>query len=174
MDDTRDGHAARHRFLPARRRAAAAGNAAAVYDGRYLYVAGPPTTIGGVSYAGSIQRLDPTTGTPLWQTGLPNCVLGTPTMNAGGVIAVGTFDNTATPNAIYLISAATGQILRTLSQGSPDFAQNVFANGWLFTAVFSGVSAWGFPNGAPKTGATSTASSSPRERADGKRDDLRG
>jgi outer membrane protein assembly factor BamB len=127
-------------------KAAAAGleqcNAAAVYDGRYLYVSGPPTTIGGTTYAGSIRRLDPATGAPLWQTGLPNGVLGTPTMNGGGVIAVGTYDDTATPNAIYLISAATGRILRTLSQGSPDFAQNVFANGWLFTVDDSGVSAW--------------------------------
>lgn len=121
-------------------------NAAAVYDGKYLYVSGPPTTIGGTTYPGSIQRLDPTTGAPLWQTGLPNCVLGTPTMNGGGVIAVGTYDLTETPNAIYLISAATGQILRTLAQGSPDFAQNVFANGWLFTADDSGVSAWGLPS----------------------------
>jgi hypothetical protein len=64
-------------------------------------------------------------------------------MNGGGVIAVGTYDSSTTPNAIYLLSAATGRIVRTLIKGTDDFAQSVFADGWLFTANGYGVSAWG-------------------------------
>src|SRR5260370_39057468 len=78
-------------------------SAAPIYDGTYLYMAGDPTTINGVAYRGSIQRLDPSTGATLWETGLPNSVIGSPTMNGGGVIAVGTDGFTGTPQARYLI-----------------------------------------------------------------------
>ena len=36
----------------------------------------------------------------------------------------------------------TQQILSTLITGSTDFAQSVFAGGWLFTANGNGVYAW--------------------------------
>ena len=118
-------------------------SAAPIYDGTYLYMAGDPTTIGGVAYRGSIRRLDPSTGATLWETGLPNSVLGSPTMNGGGVIAVGTYDFTSTPNAVYLIDASTGTILRTLTTGGYNFAQSVFADGMLFTANGPrGLTAW--------------------------------
>ncbi len=118
-------------------------SAAPVYDGTSLYMAGDPTTIGGVAYRGSIRRLDPSTGATLWETGLPNSVLGSPTMNGGGVIAVGTYDFTGTPNAVYLIDASTGAILRTLTTGGYTFAQTVFADGMLFTAnTYRGLTAW--------------------------------
>ena len=48
-------------------------------------------------------------------------------MDGGGVIAVGTYDSSTTPNAIYLVKAATGRIVRALLKGSYDFAQSVFA-----------------------------------------------
>ncbi len=117
--------------------------ASSAYDGTNLYVAATATVIGGKSYPGSIRRLDPATGRVLWQTGLPNGVLGTPTLDGAGVIAVGTYGATATPNAVYLVNARTGHILRTLITGSNDFAQSVFAGGWLFTANGNGVYAWG-------------------------------
>jgi hypothetical protein len=79
----------------------------------------------------------------LWATGLPNGVLGGPTLDGAGLLAVGTYGSSATPNAVYLINAKTGQIVRTLIAGSNDFAQSVFAGGWLFTANGDGVSAWG-------------------------------
>jgi len=44
---------------------------------------------------------------------------------------------------VYLVSARTGRILRTLMTGSKDFAQATFAGGWLFTANANGVYAWG-------------------------------
>jgi outer membrane protein assembly factor BamB len=115
------------------------------YDGKHLYVAGGPTIIGGLGYMGSIRRLDPATGRILWQTGLSNTVLGTPTLDGAGVIAVGTYGVSAVPNAVYLLDARTGQILRTLITGSSDFAQSVFADGWLYTANGTGIYAWGQP-----------------------------
>jgi outer membrane protein assembly factor BamB len=84
-----------------------------------------PTAINGIAYRGSVRRVDPATGDFLWQTGLPNSVLGAPSMNGGGVIAVGTYDFTATPNAVYLLDATTGHIVRTLNTGGKTFAQTV-------------------------------------------------
>jgi outer membrane protein assembly factor BamB len=114
-------------------------SAAAIWDGSSLYFAGDPTTINGVAYRGSVRRVDPATGAFLWQTGLPNSVLGAPSMNGGGVIAVGTYDFTATPNAVYLLNAGTGEIVRTLNTGGKTFAQSVFANGYVFTANTGGL-----------------------------------
>ena len=115
----------------------------AIYDGHVLYVATPRHVINGKAFPGSVQALNPLTGALLWQTGLPNGVIGTPTMDAGGVIAVGTYDFTKTPNAIYLLRASDGTILRRLVSGSQDFAQSVFADGMLFTANGNGLVAWG-------------------------------
>ncbi|HLG92921.1 MAG TPA: PQQ-binding-like beta-propeller repeat protein, partial [Acidimicrobiales bacterium] len=74
--------------------------AASVWDADHsrLYVAGNLTTIGGVSYRGSVQEVDPATGAPIWQTGLPGSVLGTPTLDGSGVLAVGTSDFDGYPN----------------------------------------------------------------------------
>lgn len=119
--------------------------ASSAYDGKYLYVAAGSTVIGGQPYLGSIRRLNPATGKILWQTGLPNAVLGAPTLDGAGVIAVGTYGTSSTPNAVYLLDARTGQILHILITGSANFAQSVFARGWLFTANSSGVYAWGEP-----------------------------
>jgi outer membrane protein assembly factor BamB len=118
-------------------------SAAAIYDGTYLYMAGDATTVGGVAYRGSVLRMDPGTGAILWQTGLPNSVIGSPTMNGGGVIGVGTYDSSTVPNAEYLVNSSTGQIIRTLATGGNDFAQNVFANGYVFVAnVGQGLNAY--------------------------------
>jgi outer membrane protein assembly factor BamB len=115
--------------------------AAAAFDGTSLYMAGTATTIGGKSYRGSIMKINPSTGTFGWHTGLPNAVVGAPAMSAGGVISAGTYDTSTTPNAEYLVNAASGKILRTLYK-SYDFAQGVFAGGWLYTANGTGVYGW--------------------------------
>ena len=116
--------------------------ASAAYNGSELFVAGPEEMIGSVDYNGSVQALNPGTGAVIWQTGLPNGVIGTPTVDGAGVIAVGTYQATTVPNGIYLLDAATGTILRELTSGSPDFAQNVFAEGQLFTADRDGLTDW--------------------------------
>jgi outer membrane protein assembly factor BamB len=115
--------------------------AAPVFNGSSLFVAGTAFTVNGVRYGGSVQERNPATGALRWATGLPNGDIGSPTMDGGGVIAVGTFD-ASTTNATYLLSASSGQILRTLVQGTA-FAQSVFADNWLFSANSNGVFAWG-------------------------------
>jgi polyvinyl alcohol dehydrogenase (cytochrome) len=117
-------------------------DAAPVYNGKDLFLAGPEVTIGGTTYRGSVQERDPATGKVIWETGLPNGVIGSPTMDGAGVLAVGTYDHTSTPNYTYLINAATGKIIRTLVRGF-DFGQSVFADNWLFTSNDDGVYAWG-------------------------------
>jgi outer membrane protein assembly factor BamB len=116
-------------------------SAAAVYDGRHLYLGGTAVTIRGRTFRGSVQERS-TDGRLLWAVGLPDGVIGSPSADAGGVVAVGTFDNAA-PNGVYLVSARTGRIVRRLISGSDDFAQSVFAGGWLFTANGYGLDAWG-------------------------------
>jgi hypothetical protein len=112
-----------------------------VYTGKLLYLAANQVTIKGTSYPGSVQARVPGSG-HLWETVLPNGVVGSPTMDGAGVLAVGTFDSTSTPNATYLVRASSGRFLRTLVQGM-DFAQTVFANNLLFTANSNGVYAFG-------------------------------
>ena len=118
--------------------------ASAAYDGKSLYIAARNTTIGGTSYEGSIRRVSALTGKVIWQTPLPNGAFGTPTLDGAGVLAVGTYDFTDTDDGVYLLNAATGAILGSIS-ADPTFAQSVFANGWMFTASGSGVTAWAPP-----------------------------
>ncbi|MBI3811122.1 MAG: PQQ-binding-like beta-propeller repeat protein [Nitrospirae bacterium] len=108
--------------------------AAAVWDGSRLFVAGNETTIRRVAYKGSVRRLSPATGKPIWETGLPAQVIGTPTLNASGVLAAATWNFSA--NAAYLLNAATGAILATIStSNSMVFAQPVFADNYLLIAT---------------------------------------
>ena len=116
--------------------------AAPVYNGQDLFLGGNETTSDAtVTAAGTIQELVPTTGAVVWQTALQDGVIGSPTMDGGGVIAVGTYGGSPSPNETYLVDAATGQIIRTIAQGL-DFAQTVFANNWMFGANNNGVYAW--------------------------------
>jgi outer membrane protein assembly factor BamB len=123
---------------PVWQRAIARGGAnvaAPVFDGTHLFLAGTRTTIKGVSYDGSIRGVDPATGAVLWQTGLTGKIIGTPGMDGAGVIAVSSYGSRGGQNALWLINAANGQILKTISYGtSSTFAQPVFADGYLFTA----------------------------------------
>ncbi len=102
-----------------------------------LFIGGNATTIGGTSFGGSVREVSPATGAYGWQTGLPCAVMGTPGLDNGGVLAVGTYycRKPATPGA-YLVSAATGAMLKTLPVGSSRvFGQPVFAQGTLFIAT---------------------------------------
>jgi outer membrane protein assembly factor BamB len=114
--------------------------ASPAYNGNFLYLAANTVTIKGVRYPGSVQERRPDSGALVWQTGLPNGVLGSLALDGGGVLAVGTYDFSS-PNATYLIAARSGRILRTVGHGM-DFAQNVFAGNWLFTANDNGLYAF--------------------------------
>lgn len=101
-------------------------DAAAPWDGSSLYVSSNGTTIGGVSYAGAIRSLNAATGSPNWQTGLAGPVIGSPSLDGGGVLAVPTYAS----SGLYLIDAATGAILRRINTDA-EFGQPVFAGGML-------------------------------------------
>ena len=120
--------------------------AACVWDGSRLFLSGPLTRIGGVDYRGSVRRVDPATGKPLWERGLPGVVIGTPSINGSGVIAAPIFEFNAALSGTYLLDASTGGIVRFLAGGT-QFAQPTFAGRYLFTAAQTGgvVTAWKLP-----------------------------
>jgi outer membrane protein assembly factor BamB len=113
------------------------------FNGKVLYFAGNQTTIKGVTYLGSVQARKPGSGELIWETPLAEGVTGSPSIDGGGVLAVPGYrpPATGTPDAVYLIRPSSGRILRALAQGT-EFAQAVFAGGWLFSADSSGVYAW--------------------------------
>ena len=119
---------------------AATGNGAlsclgsAIWDAAHsvLYVPGNATTIGGRAYNGSIRALNPDNGHQIWARGLPALVLGSPSLDASGVIAAATYFP-GTTSGTYLINAANGGILSVVPVGR-EFAQPVFADSYLFLA----------------------------------------
>jgi outer membrane protein assembly factor BamB len=117
--------------------------ASPVYNGKDLYFGGNQTKLGGVTYAGSIEERSPATGALIWATGLPGGVMGSPTMDGAGVIAVGTYG--ATTTGIYLVNAANGALLSDPLMAGDTFGQSVFAEGQLFCANITGVYAWDPP-----------------------------
>jgi polyvinyl alcohol dehydrogenase (cytochrome) len=121
--------------------------AGAVWDGSRLFVAGNQTTIGGTTYFGSVRRLNPATGAPVWQTGLPGAVMGTPSLNGSGVLAAASYDSaTGSTNAAYLLNASTGHRLATIATGSKQFGQPVFAdNMLLLPTITAGLIAYRAP-----------------------------
>jgi outer membrane protein assembly factor BamB len=127
---------------------AAGGNAeciaAPAYNGTDLFFGGGTVTINGATYAGSLQELAPSTGTVVWATGLAGAVLGSPTLDGGGVLTAGTYG--VTSPAIDLIDGTSGAVIEQLTTGST-FGQSVFARNLLFTANSNGVAAWGLPAG---------------------------
>jgi polyvinyl alcohol dehydrogenase (cytochrome) len=110
-------------------------DAAAIWDGTNLIEGGGnATTINGVTYQGSVQSLNPATGTPIWQTGLPGEVIGSPTEDGAGVVAAPVFQSNTGNYGVYLLSAASGAVLRFIRTGSAIFAQPVFAGNDLLIA----------------------------------------
>jgi outer membrane protein assembly factor BamB len=127
--------------------------AAAVWDqaSGHLFLAGNDTTIGGTPYTGSIEEVNPATGAKVWQQGLPGAVMGSPTLNGSGVLAVGTNDYSGIPDAAYLLDASNGQVLTTINSGGVQvFAQPVFANNYLFVAT-AGQGLWAYQPSAIST-----------------------
>ena len=108
-------------------------DAAAIWNGKYLIEGGgSQVTIGGVSYEGSVQALNPTTGKPVWQTGLTGWIVGSPSEDGAGVIAAPVLYSPIGVSGVYLLSAATGRILKFINtepQGM--FAQPVWDGKYL-------------------------------------------
>jgi PQQ-like domain len=112
------------------------------YNGTDLFFGGGQATIGGTQYGGSVQERLASTGKLVWSTGLSGIVLGSPTLDGGGVLTAGTY--LGTDAGVFLINAATGDVITELDTGMA-FGQAVFARNWLFTASGDGVAAWGVP-----------------------------
>src|SRR5215469_2808712 len=110
--------------------------AAAIWDGTNLIEAGGSSTvINGTTYQGSVQSLDPATGTPIWQTGLPGEVIGSPTEDGAGVVAAEVFQSNTGNLGVYLLSATSGAILDYIDTNpSAIFSQPVFAGNDLLVA----------------------------------------
>jgi outer membrane protein assembly factor BamB len=118
-------------------------DAAPIFDGSNLYLAGNGTTINGTAYDGSMLKVNPATGAVAWQTGLTGTLIGTPGMDGAGVIAAASYGSTTNHNGVFLINAATGQILKTIPYGKwKTFGQPVFADGSLFVASANGLRAY--------------------------------
>jgi len=124
--------------------------ASGVWNGKAgaLYASGNGTTIGGTAYGGSVRQVNPATGAYIWQRGLPCAVMGTPSLDAAGVLAVGTYAG-CTPSTsktgAYLLNASTGASLATLPVNNGKvFSQPVFAGTSLYVATeSSGLYAFG-------------------------------
>lgn len=112
--------------------------AAAVFDETRdrFFVAARETDIAGNHYAGSVRRLDPATGRVVWTRGLPEPVLGTPSLDGSGVLAVGMWP---TGHLVDLLNAGNGRVLKKIDVGAPVFAQPVFADRYLLVATTGGV-----------------------------------
>jgi outer membrane protein assembly factor BamB len=117
--------------------------AAAIWDFKdhRLFVGSNTTTISGMTAAGSVRELNPSTGQVIWPRALSGGpVMGSPSMNAGGVIAAGTYNTvTFSANRVYLLDASDGSVVHTIQEDAPVFAQPVFADTHLFVATTAGV-----------------------------------
>jgi outer membrane protein assembly factor BamB len=118
--------------------------ASPVYNGKDLFFGGNKITLGTTTYLGSVQERSASTGSLIRATGLTGGVMGSPTMDGRGVIAVSAY--TPGTTGVYLVNATTGAILQQLR---PDgaFAQSVFAEGRIFCATTTGVYAFGLRGG---------------------------
>jgi polyvinyl alcohol dehydrogenase (cytochrome) len=116
--------------------------AAAVYDGKHLFLGGNVTTIGTTSTPGSVQERSPATGALLWETPMIGGAEGSPSLDGGGVLAV-TARSPGSPG-VFLVNAATGAIIEQLTTDI-DFAQPAWAENELFTATSAALTAWGLP-----------------------------
>lgn len=101
-----------------------------------LFVSSNATPLNGTTYAGSVRRVNPATGAVLWAAGLPEPVVGTPTLDGAGVLAVQTYAYSPTRGAgVHLFTAATGAPVGLIRVASAVFAQPVPADGYLFVAT---------------------------------------
>ena len=122
----------------------------AVWDStsRQLIIGGnqPATPIDGDTNAfGSVRALRPVDGTVIWDNALPCGVIGGPTENGAGVVAVTTYtcSTSSGQHYVYLFDARNpisgvgnpdAPLLARIPTASASFAQPVFAEGTLFIA----------------------------------------
>lgn len=99
------------------------------WDGRHLFVAGEQTTIGGVTCAGSIRELQPSTGQTAWA----DCLQSGPVL--GAVTAVPGVAFVGAGNTAYAIHTSTGAILwrhQDTQSGSDFWGAPAISNGHVY------------------------------------------
>jgi outer membrane protein assembly factor BamB len=143
-------------------------DSSAAYDGTQLIVdGGAPTTIGGTTYMGSVQSLNPATGAVNWQTGMTNVgMVGTPTEDGGGVVAAQAFLTSNHTLGVYLLNASTGAQLAYIRTNVPDFAQAEWVNNYLLVSPGGkyGMHAYTIPSAGPPITKVSPAAIAPGKR----------
>jgi outer membrane protein assembly factor BamB len=136
--------------------------AGAIWNGSALIEAGgAPTTINGTLFSGSVQELNPSTGQPIWQTGLPGPPIGSCSEDGAGVVACGVYTgDTPQDMGFYLLNASNGQIIGHISTpGAFLFAQPVFDNNDLILAGRNGIGVTGYEITTPGAPITSVSPS---------------
>jgi outer membrane protein assembly factor BamB len=119
----------------------------AIWNGTDLIQgAGEQTTINGTTYQGAMYALNPATGVPVWSTGLPGEIVGSPTEDGKGVVAAPVWESTTGNYGVYLLSASTGAILDYIPLADNRiFGQPVFVGDYLLVDgldPFVGVTAY--------------------------------
>jgi len=105
---------------------------AAVYNGSDLFVGADAPASG--DPPGSEYELTPS-GAHVWETALSSGpVVGNPSLDGSGVLAVPTYNSSGGKSAVYLMNASSGTILHTITYTGPVFAQPVFAANELIVA----------------------------------------
>ena len=136
--------------------------AAAIWNGSALIEAGgAPTTINGTLFSGSVQELNPSTGQPIWQTGLPGPPVGSCSEDGAGVVACSVYTgDTPQDMGFYLLNASNGQIIGHISTpGAFLFAQPVFDNNDLILAGRNGIGVTAYEITTPGAPVTSVSPS---------------
>jgi outer membrane protein assembly factor BamB len=103
--------------------------AASPWDGSHLWFTSEPSVNSG---PGTIYEVNPGTGAVLWTHTVPGPILGSPSLDGSGVLAV---PSNAKGGSTYLFDASTGALLATVHTDSQEFAQPVYAGPYLFLAT---------------------------------------
>jgi outer membrane protein assembly factor BamB len=103
--------------------------AAAPWDGSHLWLTSEPSETSG---PGTVYEVNPGTGAVLWTNTVPGPILGSPSLDGSGVLAV---PSDTKGGSTYLFDASTGTLLATVTTNSQEFAQPVYAGPYLFLAT---------------------------------------
>ena len=88
-----------------------------------------------------MQDTNPATGTTVWRTGLPGAVMGTPTLDGVGVLAVPTMPRQSGDiSVVQLLAESNGRILRHHQhrEHAGVFTAGFSADDYLFVASAGG------------------------------------
>lgn len=141
QDDLSAGPVWQHRMTVPYTAGAAECDAAATWDGTNLIEGGgAATTFNGMTFTGSLQSLDPSTGKPRWKTGLSGTIVGSPSEDGAGVVAAPVYQSTDGQQGVYLLAATTGAIIGFIvTPGAALFGQAVFSGNDLVLGAGAGL-----------------------------------